>query len=129
MAVAKELYNRYYGTDCAFSPDNRLILTGTHIKKEGDGKLKFLDANSLETVTEVSYPGVSVIRCSWHPKLNQIAVGLSSGDMKFYFDRELRYLWFGRTESTHLGWVRTTKPFTSYKFSLPNYPLYLPNYP
>ena len=47
-------------------------------------------SNSLETVTEVSYPGVSVIRCNWHPKLNQIAVGLSSGDMKFYFDRELR---------------------------------------
>jgi len=91
VAEAAELYNRYYGTDCAFSPDNRLILTGTHIKKEGDGKLKFLDANSLETVTEVSYPGVSVIRCTWHPKLNQIAVGLSSGDMKFYFDRELSH--------------------------------------
>ena len=43
VAEAKELYNRYYGTDCAFSPDNRLILTGTHIKKEGDGKLKFFD--------------------------------------------------------------------------------------
>ena len=90
VAEAKDLYNRYYGTDCAFSPDNRLVLTGTHIKKEGDGKLKFFDSNTLETVTEVSYPGVSVIRCNWHPKLNQIAVGLSSGDMKFYFDRELR---------------------------------------
>jgi len=91
VAEAKDLYNRYYGTDCAFSPDNRLILTGTHIKKEGEGKLKFFDTNSLETVTEVSYPGVSVLRCNWHPKLNQIAVGLSNGDIKFYFDRELSH--------------------------------------
>ena len=90
VAEAQELYNRYYGTDCAFSPDNRLLLTGTHIKKEGEGKLKFFDSQSLEMVTEVSYPGLSVIRCHWHPKLNQIAVGLSNGDIKFYFDRELR---------------------------------------
>jgi len=91
LSVAKDLYNRYYGTDCVFSPDNRLVLTGTHIKKDGDGKLKFLETNSLDLVTEVSYPGTSVLRCAWHPKLNQIVVGLSSGEIKFYFDRELSH--------------------------------------
>lgn len=43
-----------YRTDCIFSPNDRMVLTGTSVKKEGDGKLLFLDRESLDTVSEIT---------------------------------------------------------------------------
>lgn len=31
-----------------------MVLTGTSVKKEGDGKLLFLDRESLDTVSEIT---------------------------------------------------------------------------
>lgn len=41
-------------TDCCFSPDNKLLLTGTSVKREqGSGKLVFFDKLSFKRVYEI----------------------------------------------------------------------------
>lgn len=41
-------------TDCCFSPDDRLLVTGTSVKKEeGNGKLAFFDRASFQKVYEI----------------------------------------------------------------------------
>jgi len=106
-----------FRTDCVFSPNDRLLLTGVSVKKNaGPGKLVLLDRTDLEVVSElsiaesVSFAAVvfffvcsyyettkshyqhvlfcsqSVVRCIWHPKLNQIVVGTGDGDVKVLYD-------------------------------------------
>lgn len=55
-----------FRTDCCFSPDDKLIVTGTSVKRgEGNGKLVFFDRASFQKVYEidvtsaVSYASVS----------------------------------------------------------------------
>ncbi|PWA26914.1 hypothetical protein CCH79_00000899, partial [Gambusia affinis] len=74
-------------TDCCFSPDDRLVVTGTSVKKEeGNGKLVFFDRASFQKVYEIEVTNASVVRCLWHPKLNQIMVGTGNGLTKVYYD-------------------------------------------
>lgn len=41
-------------TDCCFSPDDKLLLTGTSVRKdEGNGKLMFFERQSLQKVYEI----------------------------------------------------------------------------
>ncbi|XP_040053255.1 WD repeat-containing protein 70 isoform X1 [Gasterosteus aculeatus] len=85
--VATGLCNYYTMTDCCFSPDDRLLLTGTSVKKDGgNGKLVFFDRVSFQKVYEIEVTNASVVRCLWHPKLNQIMVGTSNGLAKVYYD-------------------------------------------
>lgn len=53
-------------TDCCFSPDDKLLVTGTSVKKEeGNGKLVFFERASFQKVYEievtnaVSYASIS----------------------------------------------------------------------
>lgn len=56
-----------------FSPDERLILTGTSVKKNaGYGKIVMMNSSSLEIVRTVSVTQSSVVRVLWHDKLNQV---------------------------------------------------------
>uniref|UniRef100_A0A8C7E1Q9 WD repeat-containing protein 70 n=1 Tax=Naja naja TaxID=35670 RepID=A0A8C7E1Q9_NAJNA len=65
-------------TDCCFSPDDQLLVTGISVKKgHGSAKLLFFDRETLKN---------SVVRCLWHPKLNQIMVGTGNGLAKVYYD-------------------------------------------
>uniref|UniRef100_A0A3Q3WIY2 WD repeat-containing protein 70 n=1 Tax=Mola mola TaxID=94237 RepID=A0A3Q3WIY2_MOLML len=85
--VATGLTNYFSMTDCCFSPDDKLLLTGTSVKKEeGNGKLVFFDRASFQKVYEIEVTNASVIRCLWHPKLNQIMVGTGNGLAKVYYD-------------------------------------------
>ncbi|KAK5852079.1 hypothetical protein PBY51_023581 [Eleginops maclovinus] len=85
--VATGLTNYFTMTDCCFSPDDKLLVTGTSVKKdEGNGKLVFFDRASFQKVYEIEVTKTSVVRCLWHPKLNQIMVGTSSGLAKVYYD-------------------------------------------
>ena len=62
-------------TQCVFSPDERLIVTGTSADRKGQGgALVFVDRQSLEVVRRVSMPA-SVVALHWHERLNQIFVG------------------------------------------------------
>ncbi|CAI5666900.1 WD repeat-containing protein 70 isoform X2 [Oreochromis niloticus] len=81
------LTNYFSMTDCCFSPDDKLLVTGTSVKKdEGNGKLVFFDRISFQRVYEIDVTNASVVRCLWHPKLNQIMVGTGNGLVKVYYD-------------------------------------------
>ncbi|XP_010540925.1 PREDICTED: WD repeat-containing protein 70 [Tarenaya hassleriana] len=81
LKVFEGLPNNYAQTNVAFSPDERLILTGTSIEKGGTtgGLLCIFDRTKLDLVQKVGIsPTSSVVQCSWHPRLNQIFA--TSGD-------------------------------------------------
>ncbi|XP_029024081.1 WD repeat-containing protein 70 [Betta splendens] len=85
--TATGLTNYFAMTDCCFSPDDRLLVTGTSVKKdEGNGKLVFFDRSSFQRVHEIEVTNASAVRCLWHPKLNQIMVGTGNGLAKVYYD-------------------------------------------
>ncbi|CAK6959485.1 WD repeat-containing protein 70 isoform X1 [Scomber scombrus] len=85
--VATGLTNYFSMTDCCFSPDDKLLVTGTSVKRnEGNGKLVFFDRTSFQRVYEIEVTNASVVRCLWHPKLNQIMVGTGNGLAKVYYD-------------------------------------------
>lgn len=87
VATMDGLTTYYSTTMCSFSPDEKLVLTGTSTKKEGEGSLLFLERDTFETVYQVKFgKGVSVVTSLWHPKLNQIVVGLSDGNVRVLFD-------------------------------------------
>uniref|UniRef100_A0A3B4FN05 WD repeat-containing protein 70 n=1 Tax=Pundamilia nyererei TaxID=303518 RepID=A0A3B4FN05_9CICH len=66
---------------------DKLLVTGTSVKKdEGNGKLVFFDRISFQRVYEIDVTNASVVRCLWHPKLNQIMVGTGNGLVKVYYD-------------------------------------------
>jgi len=49
-------------TDCLFSPDDRLVVTGTSVKKgEGCGKLVVFDRQTLERVAELEVAQQTVV--------------------------------------------------------------------
>lgn len=75
LKVFEDLPNNYAQTNIAFSPDERLFLTGTSIERESTtgGLLCFFDRAKLELISKVGIsPTCSVVQCTWHPKLNQI---------------------------------------------------------
>lgn len=70
-----DLPNSYAQTTVSFSPDERLIMTGTSVEKEGSkgGLLVFFDKQRLEFVRRVGVSANQSVVCShWHPKLNQV---------------------------------------------------------
>ncbi|KAK7898645.1 hypothetical protein WMY93_019498 [Mugilogobius chulae] len=57
LNVANGLTNYFSMTDCCFSPDDKLLVTGTSVKKdEGNGKLVFFDRNTFEKFTRSTSP-------------------------------------------------------------------------
>ncbi|GAB2234475.1 hypothetical protein Droror1_Dr00003729 [Drosera rotundifolia] len=75
LKVFDELPNNYAQTNVSFSPDEQVILTGTSVERESStgGLLCFYDREKLELVSRVGIsPTYSVVRCAWHPKLNQV---------------------------------------------------------
>ncbi|KAF4527001.1 hypothetical protein B566_EDAN001548 [Ephemera danica] len=85
--VAQDLFSRYAWTECMFSPDDSLVVTGTSMRKgETEGKMIFFDRNTFSIVHEISVTNSHVIRTHWHQKLNQIFVGCGNGIVKAYYD-------------------------------------------
>lgn len=83
------LPNFYPQTSSLFSPDDKMMITGTSVKKgQGCGSLVFLERDSLRKLYEFDVIESSVVSCLWHPKLNQIVVGCGNGTTKVYFDPE-----------------------------------------
>jgi len=69
----------YPSTNAIFSPDNKHIVTGSGgSEKGGHGALLFLGRQNLEVVKELDV-GATPVVVQWHPKINQIIVGLTSG--------------------------------------------------
>lgn len=60
----------------AFSPDERLVVTGTSADRSGEGgALVFFDFDSRALVRRVGMPA-SVVALQWHGRLNQIFLGV-----------------------------------------------------
>lgn len=86
LNVATDLPNIYPMTDCCFSPDDKMLVTGTSVQKgKGSGKLLFFDRETFVKLYEIEVTDASVIRCLWHPKLNQVMVGTANGLAKVYY--------------------------------------------
>ncbi|KAG9285405.1 hypothetical protein G9A89_010880 [Geosiphon pyriformis] len=87
VKFANELPTFNAETNAIFSPDERLIITGTAVKKgEGYGKLVMLERDTLEIVRTMSITKSSVIRVLWHSKINQIITGSSDGSIHVFYD-------------------------------------------
>ncbi|KAG0211686.1 hypothetical protein BGX28_007580 [Mortierella sp. GBA30] len=90
VSVAEDLAVLNAESNVIFSPDERLILTGTGVKKnEGYGKICMLNSENLEIVRTLSVSQSSVVRVLWHDKLNQIIAGSADGVARVYYDPEV----------------------------------------
>ncbi|XP_014663591.1 PREDICTED: WD repeat-containing protein 70-like [Priapulus caudatus] len=88
-----DLENLFAMTDCLFSPDDRMVVTGVSVRRgQGMGELLFFDRDTFDKSYSIPVcEGASVVKCIWHPKLNQIMVGTSNGQAKVYYDPEISH--------------------------------------
>jgi len=119
------LFSRFYQTDCTFSPDDQMIMTGTSINKgEEMGKLHFFRKDTFEKAFEIEVSNTHVVRSAWHPKLNQILVGSSDGNVRVYYDpiRSFRGAKLcvvkKRTEAKAVNYISTQRIITPYSLPL-----------
>ncbi|CAB3372342.1 Hypothetical predicted protein [Cloeon dipterum] len=85
--VAEDLFSRYSTTECSFSPNDSMVMTGVSMRKgETEGKLMFYDKNTFEKVHELVVTNSHVVRSVWHQKLNQLLVSCGNGIVKAYYD-------------------------------------------
>ncbi|GJJ70250.1 hypothetical protein EMPS_02599 [Entomortierella parvispora] len=90
MFIAEDVPSLNSESNVIFSPDERLILTGTGVKKnEGYGKVVMMNSENLEVVRTVSVSQSSVVKVLWHDKLNQIITGNADGSVHVYYDPEV----------------------------------------
>ncbi|KAI1319808.1 hypothetical protein EDD11_003193 [Mortierella claussenii] len=90
LSIAENMATLNSEVNVIFSPDERLILTGTSVKKnEGYGKIIMMNSASLEVVRTVSVSQSSVVRVLWHEKLNQIVAGNADGSARVYYNPEV----------------------------------------
>ncbi|VDN52616.1 unnamed protein product [Dracunculus medinensis] len=84
----KDLPNDFISTDCGFSPHAEIVFTGTSYIEEYnvDGCLLFFDSSNFELVYRIEFPKTSCTKVLWHPKLNQILIGLSDGSLRLFYD-------------------------------------------
>lgn len=84
VAVQEHLENFYPETNIIFSPDDKHILTGLSQKpvpmaEKPPGQIACFSKTTLEEERRVSVGEQSIIRLEWHARINQVAVGSSSG--------------------------------------------------
>lgn len=83
------LYSRYDTTDCCFSPDDRMLVTGESLPKDGkDANLYFYNTQTFEEIKRINVTDSHIVKTLWHPKLNQIFVGCGNGTVKCYYDEQ-----------------------------------------
>ncbi|KAL1691914.1 WD40-repeat-containing domain protein [Schizophyllum commune] len=85
IATRSGVTTLYPQTNAIFSPDDKYVVTGAaSTTKGGKGQLLFLKKANLEVVKtlEVNSTPVKVV---WHSKINQILVGLSSGEIQVLY--------------------------------------------
>lgn len=86
---SNNLFSRYAQTDCSFSPDDSMIITGESLQKGSDaGRILFYDVSTFKICNEIPVTNSHVIKVLWHPKLNQIFVGCGNGIIKCYYDHK-----------------------------------------
>lgn len=87
MHTFENLPARYDTTDCCFSPNDSMILTGeAMLKGKSHANLSIFDAKTFELVNVIPVTDSHIIKTIWHPKLNQIFVGCGNGVIKGFYD-------------------------------------------
>jgi len=119
------LFSRFDQTDCCFSPDDKMIMTGTSMNRgEETGKLMFFEKDTFNKAMEMEVSDSHVIRTAWHPKLNQILVGSGDGVVRVYYDpiRSFRGAKLcvvkKRTEAKTVNYISTQRIITPYALPL-----------
>ncbi|KAI9512648.1 WD40-repeat-containing domain protein [Russula earlei] len=79
VATRSGVTTLYPSTNAIFSPDNKYVVTGAGGSETGGhGALLFMNRQNLEEVKQLDV-GATPVVVQWHPKINQIVVGLTSG--------------------------------------------------
>lgn len=87
LSEARNIFSRYDTTDCMFSPDDSMLVTGESLTKNTKlGRVLFFNTKTFELINEIDVTDSHVIKTLWHPKLNQIFVGCGNGIVKAYYD-------------------------------------------
>jgi len=113
VLLAGGLPSLFDGSNCAFSPDGKVLVAGTSVEPPrknkvaemegatgGRGTIRFyrvpVDASVSSTEVQepmmeldAAAPGASIVKVAWHPKLNQIFVGASDGTCRVFYDDRL----------------------------------------
>ena len=75
---SESLTNLNSKTGIAISPDEKVVLTGTSVRKGfGFGYLMGFDVNTGDVACKTAISKDSVVSVLWHPEINQIIVGSS----------------------------------------------------
>ncbi|XP_061394535.1 gastrulation defective protein 1 homolog [Musca vetustissima] len=89
LNVWSNLYSRYDTTDCCFSPDDKILVTGESLAKgEKEANLHFYNTQTFEEIKRIPVTDSHIIKTLWHPKLNQLFVGCGNGVIKCYYDEQ-----------------------------------------
>ncbi|KAG8931725.1 hypothetical protein FRC01_000927 [Tulasnella sp. 417] len=88
--TSQKIMTLYPETNAVFSPDEKYIITGSAAGRTesgmGRGGLVFLRKDGLDVEKSLDFaPGESVVRVVWHPKINQILCGLSTGSIRLLY--------------------------------------------
>uniref|UniRef100_A0A336MEL8 CSON010865 protein n=1 Tax=Culicoides sonorensis TaxID=179676 RepID=A0A336MEL8_CULSO len=87
LHVFENLPARYDTTDCCFSPNDSMLLTGESLLKgKKSANISFFDTKTFDLVNVIPVTDSHIIKTLWHPKLNQIFVGCGNGTIKGYYD-------------------------------------------
>ena len=88
----KELINLSDKTNISISPDEKVILTGTSVRKGfAHGLMMGFDVLTGDVVCATPISKDSVITIFWHPALNQIIVGSSDANIRVLYDPKLSH--------------------------------------
>jgi len=90
LTTFSDLPARYDTTNCCFSPNDELLLTGEALNKNRNlTKLYFFSTKTFELVHTYPVSSSHLSRVFWHPKINQIFVGCGDGIIKVLYDEKL----------------------------------------
>uniref|UniRef100_A0A2P2I4G1 WD repeat-containing protein 70-like n=1 Tax=Hirondellea gigas TaxID=1518452 RepID=A0A2P2I4G1_9CRUS len=87
---ATGLFNRFDMTECLFSPNDQLVVTGTSMNRgDTSGKLVMFNRNTWKLEHHMDVGNSHVVSIVWHPRLNQICVGSGDGKIRILYDPAL----------------------------------------
>jgi len=88
--VWEDLVNLSSKTGIAVSPNEKILLTGTSVRKGyGYGFLVAVNTQTGEKVREAPISKHSVITVDWHHQINQIFMGSADATVKVLYDPDV----------------------------------------
>jgi len=99
--IVANLENSYPETDLTFSPDEKVLVTGTSSREKAStegggggggiesGHAVFIERSTMKPIQRVSLGCRSVVRSVWHAGINQLLFGCSDGAIRLLYDPTL----------------------------------------